>query len=323
MMLVAGTFLASCSSLQTISFDQLQAGDVSFPDAVRKVAVINNMPVFKAKDNHEILSAELEGDGKVASEALAENIANVNYFDQVVICDSAFRATDEVPRANVVLTKEEIQKLSEDLGVDMILSFDRIHIQTKPGILLYPDYPVPIDAVDGIISPIIRLYIPSRDKPLFVVAKQDTISWEMNPALSDQTIVKEASEFAASVPVEHLLPHWNEVTRFYYDGGNIEMRDAGVCLRENDWDGAYNLWNAAYEKRKGQQKMKAAFNIALYYEIKNHVKQAGEWLEKAKKLVKSGSKDEQLIDFYSLELEEREGKLPKLRIQMKRFDDNF
>lgn len=30
MMLVAGTFLASCSSLQTISFDQLQAGDVSF-----------------------------------------------------------------------------------------------------------------------------------------------------------------------------------------------------------------------------------------------------------------------------------------------------
>lgn len=145
MMLVAGTFLASCSSLQTISFDQLQAGDVSFPDAVRKVAVINNMPVFKAKDNHEILSAELEGDGKVASEALAENIANVNYFDQVVICDSAFRATDEVPRANVVLTKEEIQKLSEDLGVDMILSFDRIHIQTKPGILLYPDYPVPVD----------------------------------------------------------------------------------------------------------------------------------------------------------------------------------
>ena len=80
--LVAGTLLASCSSLQTISFDQLQAADVSFPDAVRKVAVINNMPVLKTKDNHEILSSELEGDGKVASEALAENIANVNYFDQ-------------------------------------------------------------------------------------------------------------------------------------------------------------------------------------------------------------------------------------------------
>lgn len=323
MILVAGTLLASCSSLQTISFDQLQAADVSFPDAVRKVAVINNMPVLKAKDNHETLSGELEGDGKVASEALAENMANVNYFDQVVICDSVFRANDEVPRVNVILTKEEIQKLSEDLGVDMILSFDRIHIQTKPGVLFYPDYPMPIDAVDGVISPIVRVYIPSRDKPLFVIAKQDTISWEIDPTLSDQKIVKEASEYAASVPVEHLLPHWESVTRFYYDGGNIEMRDAGVCLRENDWDGAFNLWKTAYEKRKGQQKMKAAFNIALYYEIKDNVEQAKEWMEKAKKLVKSGTRDEQLITFYSLELENREGKLSKLRIQMKRFDDNF
>lgn len=323
MMLAAGAFLASCSSLQTISFDQLQAADVSFPDAVRKVAVINNMPVLKVKDNHETISGELEGDGKVASEALAEHIANVNYFDRVIICDSAFRAQDEVPRANVLLTQGEIQQLSDDLGVDMILSFDRIHIQTKPGVLFYPDYPLPIDAVDGIISPIVRVYIPGRDKPLFVVAKQDTISWKLDPTLSDRKIVKEASEYAASVPVEHLLPHWNEVTRFYYDGGNIEMRDAGVCLRENDWEGAYALWKAAYEKRKGQQKMKAAFNIALYHEIKDQVEQAKEWLGKAKELVKSGSGDEQLIAFYTSELENREGKLSRLRIQMKRFDEIF
>ena len=114
--LVAGTLLASCSSLQTISFDQLQAADVSFPDAVRKVAVINNMPVLKTKDNHEILSSELEGDGKVASEALAENIANVNYFDQVIICDSVFRAQDKVPRVNVILTKRGSTEIERGLG---------------------------------------------------------------------------------------------------------------------------------------------------------------------------------------------------------------
>lgn len=323
MMLVAGAFLASCSSLQTLSFDQLQAADVSFPNEVRKVAVINNMPVLKVKDSHEVLSEELEGDGKVAAETLAEHIANVNYFDQVIICDSAFRAHDEVPRANVILSKEEVQQLSEDLGVDMILSFDRVHIQTKPGVLFYSDFPMPVDAVDGVVSPIVRVYIPGRDKPLFVIAKQDTISWELDPTLSDRKIVKEASEYAASVPVDHLLPHWEGVTRFYYDGGNIEMRDAGVCLRENDWEGAYALWKAAYDKRKGQQKMKAAFNIALYHEIKDEVEQAKEWLGKAKELVKSGSSDEQLIAFYALELENREGKLSRLRIQMKRFDENF
>lgn len=81
---------------------------------------------------------------------------------------------------------------------------------------------MPIDAVDGIISPIVRVYIPNRDKPLFVVAKQDTISWEIEPALSDRKIVKEASEYAASIPVEHLLPHWDEVARFITMAGILK-----------------------------------------------------------------------------------------------------
>ena len=36
--IVTGLVLTSCGSLQTISFEQLQAADVSFPDAVRNVA---------------------------------------------------------------------------------------------------------------------------------------------------------------------------------------------------------------------------------------------------------------------------------------------
>ena len=138
--LVAGTLLASCSSLQTISFDQLQAADVSFPDAVRKVAVINNMPVLKTKDNHEILSSELEGDGKVASEALAENIANVNYFDQVIICDSVFRAQDKVPRVNVILTNDELPPL----GLSKIL-----FLMLEIGVLLYYYIQIKVKQIDA------------------------------------------------------------------------------------------------------------------------------------------------------------------------------
>lgn len=323
MILAAGGLLVSCSSLQTVSFDRLQAADVSFPETVRKVAVINNMPVFETKEGHHTITAELEGDGKAATEALAENIANVNYFDQVIICDSAFRAKDEVPRANVLLTKDEIGQLAEDLDVDMIFSFDRIHIQTTPGVLFFPDFPMPVDAVDAVVSPVVRVYVPNREKPLFIVAKQDTVSWETDPALSDKKIVEEASQYAASIPVEHLLPHWETVTRFYYDGGSVDMRDAGVCLREHDWEGAYNLWNTVYEKKKGGQKMKAALNIALYYEITDNLEKAVEWIGKARQLAKPGSRDEHWITLYSMELDNRKEKLSRLRIQMKRFEDNF
>ena len=133
--IVTGLVLTSCGSLQTISFEQLQAADVSFPDAVRNVA-------YKVGDSHDVISMELKGDGKTAAEALAEEIANANYFEQVIICDSALRGQDTELREDVMLTQDEVQKLAADLGVDLIFSFDRLDIHTKRGALF-------IDTFDG------------------------------------------------------------------------------------------------------------------------------------------------------------------------------
>ncbi len=310
--------LPSCSTLQTFSFDQLQAGEVGFPDAVRKVAVVNNMPVVDA-DSVDVAS-EWEGDGKVATEKLAENIANVNYFDEVVICDSAFRANDEMPLVNVVLEKEDVQRLADDLGVDMIFSFDRVHIHIRRTTLLYSGLPYALDGVEAVLSPVVRVYAPNRDKPLFTFAVQDSVSWELTPTLTRQTITRDVSEYAATILVDRLLPHWREVSRVYYDGGTPEMRDAGVCLRENDWEGAYESWKIAYDNKKGQQKMKAAFNIALYYEMKDDIETAKEWLKQAGQLMKPGSEDEKIIRYYSVELDHRGEKISHLQVQMQRFE---
>ncbi|WP_455671911.1 DUF6340 family protein [Phocaeicola sp.] len=320
---IVGTALVSCSTVQTISFDQLEAADINFPVSVKNVAVVNNMPVFEAGKSHKEISTRLEGDGKTASETLAKAIADANYFDQVIICDSALRGNDTEPRENVLLTKEEVQQLTTDLGADLVFSFDQVHIQTQPGVMFFSDFPYPIDAINAIVTPVIRIYVPNRQTPLLVVSKQDTISWEMGHTLSDELIVKEASEYAAYMPINHLLPHWKEVTRFYYDGGNVEMRDAGVCVREGNWDDAYRLWSNVYEKKKGRQQMKAALNIALYHEMKDDITKAREWAEKAQQLAKPGSVDEYQINFYVVALMEREGKLSRLNVQMNRFDDNF
>lgn len=320
---IAGMALVSCSSLQTISFDRLEAADVNFPATVRNVAVVNNMPVVEAGKSHQEIRAQLEGDGKIASEALAERIADANYFDRVVICDSALRQKDVEPRTDVILSKEEVQQLATDLDVDLIFSFDRVHIETRPGVIFFEDYPIPVEAVEAAVTPVIRVYVPNRNGSLFVVSKQDTVSWELAPDLSEQIIVKEASEYAAAAPMEYLLPHWVETNRYYYDGGNVEMRDAGVCIREGDWEGAYKLWNKLYENKKGRVQMAAAFNLALYHEVKDDMKKAIEWAEKAKQLAKPGSREELQADIYIVALTERENRLTRLKMQMNRFDDNF
>ena len=86
---IAGCVLASCSSVQFLSFDQLCPADVSFPEQLRNVAVVNNMPPIPSPKSGVLTLGHLEGDGKTSAEALAESLADTRYFDQVIICDSA------------------------------------------------------------------------------------------------------------------------------------------------------------------------------------------------------------------------------------------
>lgn len=65
------------------------------------------------------------------------------------------------------------------------------------------------------------------------------------------------------------------------------MRDAAVYVRENSWDNAHELWLQAFEGTKSEKKkMRAALNIAVYYEMKDSLPQAQEWAEKAQQLAK-------------------------------------
>ncbi len=65
------------------------------------------------------------------------------------------------------------------------------------------------------------------------------------------------------------------------------MRDAAIYVRENSSDDAYELWRQAFEGTKNQKKkMRAALNIAVYYEMKDSLAKAEEWAEKAQQLAK-------------------------------------
>ncbi len=318
MMAALGTVLTACSSLQTIRFDQLQAGEVAFPDEVRRVAVLNNLPDSLRKECGWLI------DNKVATEALAMNIADVQYFDEVVICDSVLRSQEDTLSADHLLTGAEVQSLADALGADMLFSFDDVQTDAWETTLRLPEYGMVVEAIEASLAPVVRAYVPGREKPLFTVSRADTLTWEVSPSLTSAIVAREASEYAAFLPMKHLLPHWEEVNRIYYGNGCLEMRDAAVYLRENDWDEAYALWKTVYDKKKtGRAKMKAAYNMALYHEMHDDVKLAREWLEKARLLAKPASEDEAMIALYATLLAEREEKLVRLRIQMKRFDEKF
>lgn len=315
-----GLFTA-CTTLKPITFERLQAADVSYPDAVRSVGVINALPPMNLDENEvDYAAAWLEGDGKVAANALAQEIASTRYFDQVVVCDSSLRSGQSAPAAEAfLLPKQVVDSLIHALGVDMLFVFERVYIQMKESTLYIPEVMSSVPALDGVVTPVLRAYIAGRDTPLFAVSESDTLCWEITPELHWKGIVKDASEYAATMPIEHLLPHWAEMNRFYYDGSDAVMRDAGVYVREQNWEAAAQLWQDIYDQKKGKARMRAAFNLALYHELQDDYEKALAYIDEAARLTSEDSTDGHLIEFYRQQLKQQAAKFIRLNVQMNRF----
>ena len=90
LVLFMSLLLSSCVSYNYVTFERLEAGDINYPESVRRVGVVNNMPHFNFvhMDENSSKLPPLEGDGKVISDTLAYLLASADYFDYVLICDS-------------------------------------------------------------------------------------------------------------------------------------------------------------------------------------------------------------------------------------------
>lgn len=108
---------------------------------------------------------------------MAEEIAHQNYFDEVVICDSALRANDKLARENM-LSQEEVSQLASDLGVDFIIALENLQFKATKTIRYLPDFNCYQGAMDVKVYPTVRVYVPGRSKPMTTLHPNDSIFWE-------------------------------------------------------------------------------------------------------------------------------------------------
>lgn len=349
--------VCSCVSISQISIDNLEPAKVSFPKDIKTVAIVNNTITDKGTkvteergELNQLISTKstFQGNAKLATEAFAENVAKANFFDEVIICDSVLRERDLLPRESE-LSQNEVKKLTTDLGVDMLFSVENVTIKTDQRTYFLDN--IFRSTIDATVAPMIKVYLPSRTKPLFTVYPEDKIYWDgygLSPTIAERnlitkdSLIKEASAFAGELPTKVILPRWEKVNRFYYTSGCLELRDGGALVREGSWDEALKLWQTAHEKKSKKIKMRTAFNIALYYELQDKIEQAIEWAKKADQLIRekenkkenigeekstrlnsNDSLDYIIITRYLLTLKERMNAIQTLNLQMERFNGNF
>lgn len=350
--------LSSCQTMEQISIDYMLAGEVSFPAQLRKVAVVNNVsdtpdrPLKpdenKSKEENEISRAVayFPGNPAVATESLAKTIAEQNYFDEVIICDSALRTHDLHPREST-LNPQEVKELAYGLGADVVIALENLQIKATKAITYIPEWNCHYGTVDAKVYPTVKVYLPNRKGPMVTINNNDSIFWEEYGSTeinvrsylpTDKQILSEASEFAGSLPVKYLLPYWKTSYRYIFVNGSVDMRDAAIYAKEKEWEKAFKLWERAYNTAKSdKKKMRAAFNITLYYEMNDQLEEAEKWATQAQALAQKVDKvnmEDTLIDvsripnyylatLYLNELKERTAGMAKLESQMSRFNDDF
>lgn len=188
--------LGSCQSLEQIPIDYLQPADLSFPPQLRKVAIVNNTSdapdnkliteTEKIKEGTPLISratAYANGDPKTATESLAEEIAQQNYFDEVVICDSALRANDKLAREST-LSQEEVRQLTSNLGVDFIIALENLQLKATKTVRYLDEFNCFQGAVDVKVYPTVKVYLPERSRPMTTLHPNDSIfgkSLEVQP----------------------------------------------------------------------------------------------------------------------------------------------
>lgn len=349
--------LAGCQSVEQFAVDYMLPADVSFPPSLKRVAIVNNMPEVpenkpilakeKQKDNYEIARKTnyYNGNAAIATESLAEALAHENYFNEVVICDSALRARDLTSREGT-LSQEEVNQLTHSLDVDFLIALENVQIRAVRKIKYMRDFGIYYGTVDAKVYPTVRVYLPNRNAPMVTINAKDSIFWEesgngpyvRDKLISEEEAIKQASEFAGTIPVRKLLPSWKTANRYLFCGGSVNMRDAAVYAREKKWDTAIELWKQTYATQKGKKKMQAAYNLAVGYEMQDSIATAADWALKAQaearivdgvdsrdlsRLDKSDLPYYVLTTLYAAELEERKEGLSRLTMQMQRFNDDF
>lgn len=323
LVLLIGAVFVSCSSVKVISYDELKPAQVSFPPQVRNIAVVNNMPPVPQARQGVVTIGDLDGDGKLSAESLASSLADTRYFRQVMICDSALYASDS-SEVRYQLDMNTVNELLQDLDADMLFSLDRVFIQTKRVELLYPDMPVAWPVLNVKMAPVLSLYIANKERPVQIITKTDSLQLDLNGLLNDNDIRQAVASAVASMLSRQLVPYWVSTERLYFDGGGVEMRDAGVYVRENDWKNALDIWQSLYDHSKSKKiKARTACNIALAYEMLGNLEDAQKWLDSAESSASEGSDEARVIQIYKVKLMERLKETPYLNMQMGRFGNKF
>lgn len=327
---------SACSTMSYVGIETYNPAEVTFPESVAKVLVVNNAVPQPVDSGYELNvfgvaqdTCKAKADSALfdVCRILGESMVGASYFDDVLLYNHATRH-DTYFEQDTKLTPQQVSDLCEETGADAIISVDRLLFDMKKNVVAFMEGYV-MGTIDVQIAGVIRSYVPGRSAPLATVHVRDSVFWAES---ADNTIIlglllpkpddalRTAGKYIASKSYVNFVPHWIKETRWYFTGVGSTWKEASAYATGDKWDLAEKRWLHLYNNSGSwKSRAKASSNLALCHEMKGELKDAYEWGHKSYDLFKKhdgdNAKNTKLLELYVTALAERIRSDKKLNVQ--------
>lgn len=328
--------LSSCSTISYVSIETYNPSEITFPQSVGKVLMVNNALPQPSDVGYEYKlmgvmqdTSRIHADSALfdACKSLGKAMADVAYFNDVLLYHEATRK-DAAYYSDQKLTQQQVRSLCNETGAEAVVSFDRLLFEMKKDVSAFAGGYL-IGMIDVRIVGIVRTYLPQREQPLATVLVADSLFWSEsadNQPMLDYLLpqpddaLRAAAQYVGSKVYANFVPHWQNESRWYFTGVGAFWKEASAFAAAGKWERAADRWKSIYSLSKAwKTQAKTASNLALSYEMRGNLTTAHEWATKSHTLFKendkTNSRETQLLQLYVEALAERIRSDNKLNMQ--------
>ena len=180
---IAG-LLSACSTINYVGIETYNPAEVTFPENVAKVLIVNNaVPQPEDAGYEYTLQGEKQDTCKAKADSalfdacrtLGEAIVEASYFNDVLLYHDGVRK-DNQAFLDTKLTQGQVASLCDETGADAVISIDRLLFDMKKSVGTLGEGYV-MGMIDVQMAGVIRSYVPDREAPLATVHMKDSIYW--------------------------------------------------------------------------------------------------------------------------------------------------
>ncbi|ASB50604.1 DUF6340 family protein [Alkalitalea saponilacus] len=328
---------SACSTMSYIEIDVLRPAEYSMaPDILSVVAVdyayphrSDSMHIFYINNDTIIADSIWVDDfGIRAVQSMTKSLQQMAFFDTVYFYSTSLNLPPNGD-PNRPIPLNEIRRILSEYDAQVLIALEKINYSSEVNVT-YLNQDVYFGTLDIYGAMFWKIY-DENGYILDVYLQKDTLFWNNYPTYLNQPHrnlpeIREGlntmANFMGQEYTTRIAPYWESVYRPYYRSGHHMFDRANDLVNINNWNQAGRVWYYVYENGNNRQKTRAAFNLAVAFEVSGNFDESLAWARVSQELMNNlsslqvSSREKQILSEYIKELERRINDSKKLQEQL-------